>query len=580
VVDPGHATTRAQAAATDIRQRLRAASEALSADLRSAGSGPVNGVFGRALGTVAPSVLPFRLGPRGDPPGAARSDALSLVSAAGVGAAAALAEMFVPASGVAQLAWVPGCPVGDESCGLRAGMPVLILDGRGQSDLFNVSAVAGGTLSLESRGTTSGRPFPRGSLVVPVIVSCYYLRPGTAADGLQLMAGDGDQSDLPFVDHLAGLTIELLGDPNPPRLASGGTSARAVTYGPLPPPPGEDDLRDQWPAGENCTFAALGGLQQSRMPTLPLDAGAGLAALTIASLTDGPWCPDHAAPNRYDADLLRIRAVRVTIRAEASSAAVRGADTRLFLVQARFDYAVSVEGPLVARIHAEMRHVWRLVRWARIGHRPPPPALLPLTATVCGTTRAALLLRDNLRHRRDIEHAYLNAIHRARHTILISSAYFFPGRRLRKALLAAAKRGVSVKLLLQGRVEYVLQHYATQSLCDRLLSAGVRVFEYEKGFLHAKVAVIDRDWATVGSSNIDPFSLLMSREANVVVRDAAFAGQLRASLEAAMEGAAREIRPEDHRQRSWLARLASAAAYSLVRILIGVTRYGGKQYID
>ena len=249
-------------------------------------------------------------------------------------------------------------------------------------------------------------------------------------------------------------------------------------------------------------------------------------------------------------------------------------------VSARFDYAVSVEGPLVARIHADMRHVWRLVRWARIGHRPPPPALLPVTAAVRGTTRAALLLRDNLRHRRDIEHAYLNAIHRARHTILISSAYFFPGRRFRKALLAAAKRGVSVKLLLQGRVEYVLQHYATRSLYDRMLSAGVRVFEYEKGLLHAKVAVIDRDWATVGSSNIDPFSLLLSREANVVVRDAAFAGQLRASLEAAIEGAAREIRPEDHRHRSWLARLASAAAYSLVRILIGVTRYGGKQYID
>jgi len=137
-----------------------------------------------------------------------------------------------------------------------------------------------------------------------------------------------------------------------------------------------------------------------------------------------------------------------------------------------------------------------------------------------------------------------------------------------------------VKLLLQGRVEYVLQHYATRSLYDRMLSAGVRVFEYDKAFLHAKVAVIDGHWATVGSSNIDPFSLLLSREANVVVRDPAFARELRASLEAAIEGASREIRAEDQRRRSWLARLASAAAYSMVRILIGVTRYGGKQYSD
>jgi len=246
-------------------------------------------------------------------------------------------------------------------------------------------------------------------------------------------------------------------------------------------------------------------------------------------------------------------------------------------VSARFDYAVSIEGPLVARIHATCRHVWRLVRWASLGHRPPPPAPLPTVAGIRGTTQAALLIRDNLRHRRDIENAYLGAIHRARHEIVIANAYFLPGLRFRRALLAAAKRGVSVKVLLQGRVEYVLQHYATQSLYDRMLSAGVRVFEYDRGFLHAKVAVIDRHWATVGSSNIDPLSFLLAREANVVVRDAAFAGELQASLETAMQGAAREIRTEDHRRRSWLARLVTAAAYSLVRILVGVTRYGGKQ---
>ncbi|MDP1610756.1 MAG: cardiolipin synthase ClsB [Sulfuritalea sp.] len=247
---------------------------------------------------------------------------------------------------------------------------------------------------------------------------------------------------------------------------------------------------------------------------------------------------------------------------------------------ARFDYAVSIEGPLVAQIHATMRHVWRLVRWARLGHRPPPPAPLPAAPVVSGATLAALVIRDNLRHRRDIENAYLHAIQAARREIVIANAYFFPGRRLRKALLAAAKRGVVVTLLLQGRVEYLLQHYATRSLYERMLSGGVRVFEYDKAFLHAKVAVIDKHWATVGSSNIDPFSLLLSREANLVVRDAGFAKTLHASLEAAITGASHEIRSADHRRRSWLARIASAAAYSLVRLLIGVTRYGGKQYSD
>jgi cardiolipin synthase len=247
---------------------------------------------------------------------------------------------------------------------------------------------------------------------------------------------------------------------------------------------------------------------------------------------------------------------------------------------ARFDYAVSIEGPLVARIHSDMRHVWRLVRWASLGRRPPPPAALPAAPPVAGSTLAALRIRDNLRHRRDIENAYLNAIAQARREILIANAYFLPGRRFRKELLAAARRGVKVRLLLQGQTDHLLLHYATQSLYDRMLSAGVRIFEYDPAELHAKVAVIDDDWATVGSSNIDPFSLLLSREANVVVRDAILAGELRTSLETAIKVAAREIRPEDQRRRAWPARLASHIAYSLARFLVGVTRYAGKQYAD
>ena len=247
---------------------------------------------------------------------------------------------------------------------------------------------------------------------------------------------------------------------------------------------------------------------------------------------------------------------------------------------ARFDYAVRIEGPLTVRVHAAMRHVWRLVRWASLGHRPPPPPALPAMPAVAGNILAALLIRDNLRHRHDIEHAYLQAIHAARSEILISNAYFLPGRRFRKVLLAAAKRGVHVRLLLQGRADHVLLHYATLSLYDRMLSAGVRVFEYEPAQMHAKVAVIDDDWATVGSSNIDPFSLLLAREANLVVRNADFAGELRTSLEAALRSSAREIRVEDQRRRSWLMRLACAAAYSVVRILIGVSRYAGKHYSD
>jgi hypothetical protein len=330
VVDPGQSASKAQVAAIDIQQRLRAASEVLSADVRSAGSGPASGAFGKALGMVTPAVLPFRIGPRGDEVGTARTDAITLITSAGNGAAAPLGETFVPASGVAQITPVPGCPAGDESCGVRVGAAILVIDGRGQSDLFTVTAVAGRAISLQALGATSGRPFPPGSIVVPVIVSSYYLRQGTAAEGTQLMSGDGDQADLPLIDHVAGLTVELLGDPHPPRLVLSGPSARAATYGPLPPPVGVDDGRDGWPAGENCTFLVSGDEQRSRLPALGTGAVAGPVPLPAAVLTDGPWCPDGSASWRYDADLLRVRAVRITVRVEAGSAMARGADTRLF----------------------------------------------------------------------------------------------------------------------------------------------------------------------------------------------------------------------------------------------------------
>ncbi len=121
VVDPSHAGARAQAAATDVRLRLRAASEAIAAELRSAGGGPASGVYGRPLGGFAPAVLPLRLGSRGDPPGVARPDALTIIATAGVGAAAELATTFVPGVGAAQIAASPGCPSGDPACGVRVG---------------------------------------------------------------------------------------------------------------------------------------------------------------------------------------------------------------------------------------------------------------------------------------------------------------------------------------------------------------------------------------------------------------------------------------------------------------------------
>ena len=242
----------------------------------------------------------------------------------------------------------------------------------------------------------------------------------------------------------------------------------------------------------------------------------------------------------------------------------------------RFDFAVCIEGPLSAVVHARVAHLWQLVRWARLRRRVRTISMPLAVAGRRGEIEATFLIRDNLRHRRDIENAYLGAIASAQHEIIIANAYFLPGRRFRQALLQARERGVRVVVMLQGRVEYVLFHYATHALCETLLRAGIELFEYKASYMHAKVAVIDREWATVGSSNIDPFSLLVAREGNVVVHDREFAAGLRAILDTAMTNDATKVRPVDFLGKNTFARATRWLAYGLVRAMVGVAGYGGE----
>jgi cardiolipin synthase len=242
----------------------------------------------------------------------------------------------------------------------------------------------------------------------------------------------------------------------------------------------------------------------------------------------------------------------------------------------RYDYAVCIEGPLLAPIQHTVRRLWEIVVWANFKRRYRVTRPARSIQTPSGGQSAAFLVRDNFRHRRDIEEAYLAAIAEAREDILIANAYFLPGRRFRRALRDATRRGVRVTVLLQGRVEYRLLHYATQALYGKLLGAGIRIFEYRHSFLHAKVAVIDTLWATVGSSNIDPFSLLLAKEANIVVRDAKFAQELRHSLGQAMLEGAEELPADRWQQLPWYSRLLRWTSYNLVRIAIGLAGYGAR----
>lgn len=252
----------------------------------------------------------------------------------------------------------------------------------------------------------------------------------------------------------------------------------------------------------------------------------------------------------------------------------------------RFDFAARIEGPLVGPISAYMLNQWLRLDWRRVASKRGELERAIETWFTRGEwakvhpegghVRAAFVTRDNLRNRRSIERAYLAAIRLAREEIILCNAYYFPGRRFRKGLAAAAKRGVRVRLLLQGRPEYPVQHYASQLLYADLLAAGIEIHEYMRSFLHAKVGVIDGHWATVGSSNIDPFSLLLAREANIVVRDDAFAGALRARLERAFAEDAEPIREERLRSRTRAGRIVNAISYGALRLGVYLTGHANQ----
>lgn len=240
----------------------------------------------------------------------------------------------------------------------------------------------------------------------------------------------------------------------------------------------------------------------------------------------------------------------------------------------RWDFAVRVRGPLVDEIHREAQ-----AQWARTGHlalgrrvklfkemrkKPPAQGERPM--------RAGFVVRDNLRNRRTIQRAYLQAIGQARKRVLMATPYFAPGRRFRDAMCKAARRGVDVCLLI-GVGEFRVQDAVAASFYRELLEAGVRIVEYRKTQLHAKVAVVDDIWATVGSSNCDALSLFINQEANVVVRDARFAASMAQQIQNGIADGV-PVGLEDLRKLSWLRRCGHETAYFLYKLTMRIFAIG------
>jgi cardiolipin synthase len=229
--------------------------------------------------------------------------------------------------------------------------------------------------------------------------------------------------------------------------------------------------------------------------------------------------------------------------------------------EAKQDYAVELRGPVVADIRgfAKTAIATRGTGEAWRAPRAPEPA------AVAGDAQVQFALRDNRRHRTTIEREYRRAVRGARREVVIANAYFFPGYWFLRDLRRAARRGVRVVLIFQGKPDMPVVLTAARALYRHLLDAHVELYEYCEKPFHGKVALVDDDWATVGSSNLDPLSLALNLEANVFIRDAAFVDDLRARLEALLSRHCRAVDPQQVPRNTWWQRLTRPILFHVLR---------------
>ena len=231
--------------------------------------------------------------------------------------------------------------------------------------------------------------------------------------------------------------------------------------------------------------------------------------------------------------------------------------------EAKQDYAIEVKGPIVEDIgrfvvealgSEAMTRRWR-------GHRSHRPAVNQKP----GDAQALFVWRDNDQHRDDIEQHYMEMLSGAQQEVIIANAYFFPGYRLLREMKNAAQRGVHVRLIVQGEPDMPIVKVGAELLYNYLVEGGVEVYEYIRRPLHGKVAIQDRQWATVGSSNLDPLSLSLNLEANLIIHDREFNQTLRNSLERLLQEDCMRVQGDKLPKRTWLQLSKSVIVFHFLR---------------
>lgn len=291
LVNPGAMTSQAQPETAALQQRVRVAADTLFNDLVDAGAGLDAGTTAGPLVRVFAPVVPRRIGLGGsDPYDVARPDAITIAYVPGAGAQATTTSVLPADGGDVSLASGPDCPVEVPVCGFAAAADAVVFDQAGHADVFRVTTVDNGVLHLERRSAGTSHSFAAGARIAEVVTRTYHLD----AAARQLRRYDGYLTDTPVVDNVVGLSFAYFGDPNPP-------------------------VRPVPPAGvENCLYDAAG---VPKPATTLTSAGGSLAPLPLSMFHDGPWCGNGAI--QFDADLLRVRRIRVTMRVQAADPAFR-----------------------------------------------------------------------------------------------------------------------------------------------------------------------------------------------------------------------------------------------------------------
>ncbi len=330
MMNPAQGTFQTQPEAADMQQRLRVGIDALHKDLMMAGAGTYSGAAVGMLNNFFAPVVPYRVGTQNPDPAAGvfyRPDAISLMYVPTTASQCTIADPMPNAASEIKVNAQPGCPKNDPLCGFDVGQRVLIFDDAGASDTFTVTNVQSAGLHLQHNSDPFSKPYSAGARIAQIAMHTYWFRQDTTTSTYQLMHYDGNQIDMPIVDNVVGFSLEYFGDPQPPQLLRPVSDPKGpwTTYGPRPPALGVDVPGDSWPAGENCAFTVDGltGRHVPRLPPLNTVSGS-LIKLEPGVLTDGPWCPDSTYPARYDADLLRIRRIRITLRVQAGVSSLRG----------------------------------------------------------------------------------------------------------------------------------------------------------------------------------------------------------------------------------------------------------------